>query len=133
MSPVVIIPHAAAAAAEAMRKEEEEMTGYSAKDMDGWEFKIVRSNTGKFRNPETVRQLCLEEAKAGWEMLEKFDNNRIRFKRRTDKRIGDAGAEIDPYRSHVGMGDGRLALVIVAAIAMAIGLILAIVMTLKPQ
>ncbi len=98
---------AIAAAAAKKRREEEEMSGYKTDDLKGWEFKIVRSNTGKFRNLEAVNRLCQEEAQAGWEMLEKFDDQRIRFKRRTEKRSMDAHLPNDPYRTSVGMSENR--------------------------
>ncbi len=60
----------AAARAARDRQEEEDMTGYNKDDLDGWEFKIVRSNMGKFKDYQKVQTLCREEAKAGWEMLE---------------------------------------------------------------
>src|SRR5580658_1785176 len=92
---------AAAAAAEAERRqEEEEMTKYTDADLQGdWEFKIVRSNLASFRNPVVLQQVCAEEARAGWTLVEKFDNQRLRFKRPIAARAGDAGLGIDPYRS----------------------------------
>ena len=110
---------AAAAAAAAQRRrmlqaEEERMTQYNSQDLDGWEFKILRSSTNKFKNPETLRRICAEEARSGWEMIEKFDNQRIRFKRRTDRRSMDQHAAIDPYRTSVGFSEGQLVLVVVA-------------------
>jgi hypothetical protein len=107
---------AAAAAAEkkrrALRKEEESMTGYTGEDLEGWEFKIVRANTRKFRDPAVVRRLCEEEGRAGWEMLEKFDDCRIRFKRRVEHRDQDPYREIDPYRTLVGISAGKMELTI---------------------
>jgi hypothetical protein len=96
------------------------MTGYNADDLDGWEFKIVRSATQKFKNREAVQRICAEEASNGWELVEKFDNTRIRFKRRIDRRAADESAEIDPYRTQVGLSPGALAATIVA---IALGLI----------
>ena len=98
---------AAIAAAEKRKKEaeeEEKLTPYKTDDLDGWEFKIVRSATGKFRNRAAVEKLRQEEAQAGWEMLEKFDDNRIRFKRRVENRSRDAHLDLDPYRASVGFG-----------------------------
>jgi len=34
-----------------------------------------------FRDPVVLRQLCEEEAEAGWILLEKLDDHRVRFKR----------------------------------------------------
>jgi len=125
---------AAIAAAAAARKkkeqeyhEEETLTNYNANDIEGWEFKIVRSNTGGFKNYEFVQQVITEEAQNGWEMLEKFDNNRIRFKRSTSRRSMDPHAKIDPYRTTVGIGEGTLALTIVGVILLGIGVVLGVV------
>ena len=107
---------AAARAAALLRQEEEEMTSYKTDDLSGWEFKILRSSTGKFKDRQFVQQVCAEEAKAGWEMLEKFDDNRIRFKRRVEKREQDRHLDIDPYRTNVGMNANRLGLVLAGAI-----------------
>ncbi|MEW5796387.1 MAG: hypothetical protein AB1772_08485 [Candidatus Zixiibacteriota bacterium] len=109
---------AAAAAAKRRReqKEEEEMTRYNSGDLSGWEFKIVRSATGRFSSREAVQSLCAEEARAGWELLEKFDNSRIRFKRRIERRAQDQTLAVDPYRTHVGISEGGLAFVIIGVI-----------------
>ncbi len=93
---------AAAAAAARARQEEEDMTKYGANDLEGWEFKIVRSSMGKFSNYQTVQQLCQEESQAGWEMVEKFDNYRIRFKRKIEHRNNDHILQFDPYRTTMG-------------------------------
>jgi hypothetical protein len=37
-----------------LEKEEQEMTGYGTQDMEGWEFKIVRSLSPRFKNPENL-------------------------------------------------------------------------------
>jgi hypothetical protein len=77
MSHVAI--HAAAEKQKQRRWEEEDMTRYSQEEMeDGWEFKILRSTTGAFKKLETFAKVLDEEAIAGWDMVEKFDNNRIR-------------------------------------------------------
>ena len=85
------------------------------------------------------------EHENGWVLVEKFDNGRLRFKRPASARAGDAalldpggvgggGASggaggFDPYRTTYGMSEGRLAAVIVtiivAVIALAIGIIVA--------
>ena len=102
------------------------MTGYNANEMDGWEFKIVRANTRKFKNPEAIRQLCDEEAKAGWEMVEKFDDQRIRFKRPVEKRSGDQYLDIDPYRTQFGMSEGHI-VAIVLGVLLVVGGIAALI------
>jgi hypothetical protein len=115
---------AAAARRRREQEEEEQMTGYGTNDLEGWEFKIVRSVFGSFRNPETVRKLCEQEARAGWEMLEKFDDSRIRFKRHLDRRRSDAQLGFDPYRTRYGMAEGTIAVIVVSLFAIAIALIL---------
>jgi hypothetical protein len=100
MNPAI---HAALAAARRRREEEEEkMIGYNPSDLEGWEFKIVRSHYGKFGKSEIINRVVSEEAQNGWELLEKLDDCRIRFKRRTDKRSLDSGGDIDPYRTSFG-------------------------------
>jgi hypothetical protein len=112
----------AAAAAARMRQEEENMTKYSAEDLDGWEFKIMRSAMGRFKNYQQLQQICQEEARAGWELVEKFDDHRVRFKRRTDRRSADRGLPIDPYRTNVGIQGGGLAAIIVGVTFVLTGL-----------
>ena len=118
---------AAAAAAARMREEEEKLTMYNKDDLAGWEFKIVRAYTGYFRKPENLKRVCEEEAKAGWEMVEKFDDYRVRFKRPVEKRRDDQFLQgIDPYRTQAGIAGGKLAIRIIAAVLVAVGLGLAI-------
>jgi len=94
----------------------------------GWEFKIVRANTSYFKKPENLRRVVEEEARSGWEMVEKFDDQRIRFKRRIEKRKEDQyRQDLDPYRTTVGIGQGKLALVILGSILLGTGIALAIV------
>lgn len=117
--------HAAHAAAQQRATDEEtKLTRYSPADLNGWEFKIVRSNTNRFKNPEHLRMLCIEEARNGWEMLEKFDSMRVRFKRRTDRRVTDGSGSIDPYRTSVGITEGAIALIVIGSIALVIGIVL---------
>ncbi len=116
---------AAAAAAEEQRRrqeeEEEEMTNYSGADLQGdWEFKIVRANTRAFANPDTFRQVCAEEAAAGWILVEKFDNQRLRFKRPIAARAGDAARAIDPYRTQYGMSPGAVVIVVLVCVGAAL-------------
>jgi hypothetical protein len=111
---------AAAAAAQQQRElEEEHMTQYTPNDVaDEWEFKIVRSVTNAFRQPATLQTLIEEEARAGWVMLEKFDDARVRFKRRRSARTNDANlpAGYDPYRTRYGISDGAMAAIIIGAV-----------------
>jgi hypothetical protein len=118
-----------AAARMRQHREEEEMTMYSPEDLNDWEFKIVRANWGAFGKPETFNKLIKEESQAGWELVEKFDNQRVRFKRLISKRASDAQlpAGIDPYRSHFGMSPLRFALLPVVGLLLGICLIYAVI------
>jgi hypothetical protein len=85
----------------------------------GWEFKIVRANRDLFRDPAMMKKLCDEEAIAGWILLEKLDDHRIRFKRPIAMRevIRAEMLSFDPYRTHYGpTGNGRSILIGIAAI-----------------
>ena len=125
---------AAAAAAEAARREEEEMTPYSSKDLaEDWEFKILRSVTNKFRDPIWMHAVLQEEARAGWTLLEKFDDARVRLKRPAGARANDADVGFDPYRTWVGMSRTRFAVLIMLVVfagAALIGLIVNLVAAL---
>lgn len=70
----------------------------------GWEFKIVRANRDMFRDPVVFQRLCDEEGEAGWILLEKLDDRRVRFKRPVALRdlIKAERLKFDPYRSHYG-------------------------------
>jgi hypothetical protein len=109
---------AAVAHAIELRKEEEEMTRYGPNDLSqDWEFKILRSTLGAFKHPERLRLALEEEARAGWTLVEKFDNSRVRLKRHASERARDAGREVDPYRTFFGPSDGKIARVILAGVA----------------
>ncbi len=109
------------------------MTAYGTNDLEGWEFKIVRSLTGAFSKREVVEKLRQEESRAGWEMIEKFDNNRIRFKRNVDRRANDHLLPIDPYRTSYGIGEGRMAFIVIAVITVLIAGVLLATVVLKNQ
>jgi hypothetical protein len=104
---------AAAAARRKMQWEEEEMTGFSPQELsDGWEFKILRSARGAFRDTEKLRQILADEGRAGWILVEKFDNGRIRLKRSARARDMDGKLDMDPYRTCYGPSENKIALVI---------------------
>jgi hypothetical protein len=71
---------------------------------NAWEYKVVRANSDIFRNPEIFHRLCQEEAQAGWILLEKLDDQRVRFKRSYIKRdsINTKNLSFDPYRTQYG-------------------------------
>ena len=115
---------AAAAARRRMQQEEEEMTEYGPQDLaDGWEFKILRSMTGAFRHPDKLQHILSEERRAGWILVEKFDNGRIRLKRPASAREMDGKLDSDPYRTYVGPSETKFALIVMG---IAFGVIAAI-------
>jgi len=120
----------AAAAAKKRRQQlhaEEEMTTYTQEDLtNDWEFKIVRSESAAFRNPKALDRLIEEEAQAGWVMLEKLDDSRVRFKRPRSARAKDAYLPegVDAYRTRYGAPTARYAVLVGAVVALlAMGLV----------
>lgn len=116
--------HVAVHAAQVKKKalqEEEEMSRYTDRELvEDWEFKIVRSATGAFSKPEAVAQLREQEALGGWQLVEKFDNNRLRFKRPAEagKRDHELPDFYDPYRTQHGVSEGGLAGIIVGIVVL---------------
>lgn len=114
--------------------EEEETVGYSETELaEDWEFKIVRSTLGSFSKPEVFQSVVAEEARAGWQLLEKFDDNRIRFKRPRGARDQDGylPSGVDPYRTQYGLSEGRVAALIIFCIFLAIGAVAMITNVLR--
>jgi len=93
------------------------MTPYSAPDLSGWEFKILRTAGKTFRDPDQFEAALRAESEAGWELVEKFDDYRIRLKRRVEMRDRDSSLDGDPYRTWVGTTPGRIASVVIGVIA----------------
>ena len=126
--------HAAAHAAQEKRKrdrrEEEEMTRYNRSELEqDWEFKIVRSSTGAFKKPEVLQTLIQQEALAGWRMVEKFDNSRVRFKRSAAAARDDIKLPpgFDPYRTTYGVSEGALGAIIGLSITGVVAIIVTII------
>lgn len=120
---------AGAAQAELQRlmQEEEEMTNYTQDDLQNYEFKILRSAVSGFRSRETMAKALEEEATHGWQLVEKFDDARIRLKRPrgAKSRINTGvGAGTDPYRTQYGISDGRFAIYIVTGTLLLCALII---------
>jgi hypothetical protein len=108
-----------------MMAEEERMTTYTREELEeDWEFKIVRANSAAFRKPEALQALLQKEAVAGWTMVEKFDDSRVRFKRPQSARQQDVYLPegVDPYRTQYG-APAFLYGVLVAAILLLIVLV----------
>ncbi|MBW8011679.1 MAG: hypothetical protein FVQ83_10640 [Chloroflexi bacterium] len=122
--------HAAKKRKQRLRREEEEMTSYNSDDLEGnWEFKIVRSGTPVFRKPEVFESLLEEESMAGWELVEKLDNQRVRFKRPRDARRRDdmLPPGMGPYRTQYGSAETTavIGVAIGVALLLAFGIIAA--------
>ncbi|SIN80201.1 hypothetical protein SAMN05444166_0946 [Singulisphaera sp. GP187] len=125
---------AIAIAAEMMRREEEEMTPYNPGELaEGWEFKILRANTARFRNPAKFRAVLDEERRGGWVLVEKFDDYRIRLKRPASTKLiqGDFGDSYDPYRTTVGMTHGALTAVLIGVSFLGVGSLMLFVFLLR--
>ena len=70
------------------------MTDYAAKDLDGWQFKIVR---GSFRTAEQIQALQTEQVQYGWSLVEVFDEERVRFKRPASEAAKDSERFGNPF------------------------------------
>lgn len=91
------------------------MTPYGHHDLEeDWEFKILRSATGAFKSTERMERVLEEEAQSGWVLVEKFDNGRIRLKRRAGQHPSIPG--IDAYRTNIGLSETRIGLLVAALI-----------------
>ena len=67
------------------------------------EYKTVQAQTPLFADTKKMQEVLAEEAKAGWDLLEKEDNYRIKLQRSTENRSNDENLNIDAYRSTVGV------------------------------
>ncbi len=116
---------AAAAAARRRREHEEEEVALMNTDPSGAvEYKIIRSATGAFKDPAKFRAALDEEARAGWELVEKLDDSRARLRRSTECRKRDADLGRDPYRTQVGMSETALALWIIVTVLLGVVLLI---------
>ena len=81
-----------------------------------FEYKIIRSVTKAFRTPAFFQQTLQQEAQAGWQLVEKLDDGRVRLCRSVECRSNDAHLTQDPYRTNVGMGEVQLVFVIIGSV-----------------
>lgn len=108
------------------------MTAYTNEELaQGVEFKILRANTNAFRKPEVLRRALEEEARAGWTLVEKFDDARLRLKRPASLKQNDANLTLDPYRSVYGIGQGTLIALILGSIAAVLTVVAAVAVALR--
>jgi hypothetical protein len=122
--------HAAMQKRKKLREEEEEMANYSREELAGdWEFKIVRSAGRAFSKPEVLETVLEEEALAGWELIEKFDDKRLRFKRPHGARDNDLYLPegVDPYRTQYGISEDAIGAIVGLSLMglLALGLLIA--------
>ncbi len=94
---------------------------------DGYEYKILRSAWGSFRWSSSLRAALDHEARAGWDLFEKLDNNRVRLRRPVTCRAQDAELHQDPYRTWVGPTEGMMVGVVVLGIVIVMFTIIALV------
>ncbi len=107
------------------------MTRYNRSELEqDWEFKIVRSATGAFKKPEVLQAVIQQEAMAGWRMVEKFDDSRVRFKRPAAAARDDINLPtgIDPYRTSYGISEGALGATIGLSILGVVAVIVTIIL-----
>lgn len=69
------------------------------------EFKVVQSTTPFFAKSQNIAVVMAEEEKAGWRLLEKCDNYKLRLQRDISHRANDKDLSIDPYRTQVGVNN----------------------------
>lgn len=85
------------------------------------EYKVVQSQTPMFSDTAKMHQILVEEAKAGWQLLEKEDNYKIRLQRNISHRANDAKLGFDAYRTTVGVSSvvtyGATALITLAIVS----------------
>ncbi|NJK59831.1 MAG: hypothetical protein HC918_05670 [Oscillatoriales cyanobacterium SM2_1_8] len=111
----------AGARARQQQEEEETLTRYEAAQpasgypQGGWEFKIVRSSFRRFRYRHVLQAVCEEEAQSGWILLEKLDDERLRFRRPVAFRANDRLVARDSYRTLL-RPPGRIGLLAVFAL-----------------
>ena len=108
------------------------MTGYNREELaDDWEFKILRSATGAFGNPAKMQRFLEEEAVFGWVLVEKFDNQRLRLKRRANAKPPKGEMSGDPYRTNVGISQVQLLLFIIVGMAIHVAVLGAMIAVAK--
>lgn len=67
------------------------------------EYKILQSQTPLFASTAKMHEVLEQESRAGWNLLEKEDNYRIKLQRNISNRENDKNLDIDAYRSSVGV------------------------------
>ena len=85
------------------------------------EYKVIQSQTPTFSDTAKMHEILDEEAKAGWRLLAKEDNYRLKLQRDISNRANDANLDLDAYRTTVGVSStvtkGATALLTVAIVS----------------
>jgi hypothetical protein len=69
------------------------------------EYKVVQSTTPLFAKLQNIDAIMAEESKAGWQLVEKFDNYKLRLQRDISHRANDKALPFDAYRTQVGVSN----------------------------
>jgi hypothetical protein len=101
----------------------------------GGEFKIIRSPRKLFGRQEYRERILAEERCAGWELVEAFDDARLRLKRPNPATVPEAIEGYDPYRTVLEdwrepPGPGMMAQAIPGLVVMAAAVVLGILAVL---
>ena len=67
------------------------------------EYKVIQSQTPMFSDTAKMHEILDEEAKAGWRLLAKEDNYRLKLQRDISNRANDTALDIDAHRTTVGV------------------------------
>ena len=67
------------------------------------EYKVMQAQTPLFSDSKKMHEVLEQEAQAGWRLLEKEDNYKVRLQRDISHRENDENLEFDAYRSTVGV------------------------------
>ena len=90
----------AAAQTQRLQQEEEENNPEIDDAEDGWEYKVLKSrHHAGFKDPRGLADTLAVESAAGWMLLEKLDDKRLRLQRPVSARDHDSDLNFDPYRN----------------------------------
>lgn len=67
------------------------------------EYKVMQAQTPLFADTKKMHEILDQEAKAGWRLLEKEDNYRIKLQRDISNRDNDKNLDFDAYGTSVGV------------------------------
>ena len=92
---------------------------------DRWEYKIVRARHGEFADRRHLHAVIQREARAGWRMIEKYDDHRLLFRRPRHARARDHHLPpgISPYQSEYRSEEhSNVWAMVVLSVCVAVGL-----------